>query len=92
MVNKYQLFDTLVFYDQQKQHLCGTNIPYEDIDLYYKANKCSAKMDMDIGHPCCVWRRDNLSSSKVDKYWNNFLGAEKLGSMTLESGVLRLIL
>ena len=48
MVNKYQLFDTLVFHDQQKQHWYGTNIPCEDI--YYKANKCSAKMDMDIGH------------------------------------------
>ena len=49
-------------------------------------------MDMDIGHPCCVWRRDNISNSKVDKYWNNFLGAQKFGSMTLESGVSRLIL
>ena len=60
--------------------------------IYYKTNKCSAKMDMDIGHPCCVWRRDNLSSSKVDKYWNNFFGAQKLESMTLESGVSRIIL
>ena len=49
-------------------------------------------MDMDIGHPCCVWRRDNISNSKVDKYWNNFLGAQKFGSMTLELGVSRLIL